>query len=160
MKFFVLILILTMLLAVSSFAVMSVNASMGITSSPMNYAVGLTVKSIDMLGFELTVEGTVSNILDLTQLGNVSSWSLFPTLLISLPTGNIRPYLGVGLETQFSFKNGFSLAAFNPLYLYYHIGADLFLGNFSAFGEAQGSITNFTSFSGVKEWRFGLGLDF
>jgi outer membrane protein W len=159
MKLLILVLTLTMLLAVSSFAVMSINASMGILASSSGYAVGLTVKSLGILGVELTIEGTVNNILDLTQLGNVSSWSLLPTLLVSLPTGNIRPYLGVGLKTQFSFQNnGFSPVSLNPLY--YHIGADLFLGNFSAFGEAQGSITNFTSFSGVKEWRFGLGLDF
>ncbi|MGC8544830.1 hypothetical protein [Athalassotoga sp.] len=158
MKLLILVLTLTMLLAVSSFAVMSINASTGILTSSSGYAVGLTVKSLGILGVELTIEGTVNNILDLTQLGNVSSWSLLPTLLVSLPTGNIRPYLGVGLQTQFSFQNGFSPVSLNPLY--YHIGADLFLGNFSAFGEAQGSITNFTSFSGVKEWRFGLGLDF
>ncbi len=158
MKLLILFLTLTMFLAVSSFAVMSINASTGILTSPSGYAVGLTVKSLGILGVELTIEGTVNNILDLTQLGNVKSWSLLPTLLVSLPTGNIRPYLGVGLQTQFSFQNGFSPVSLNPLY--YHIGADLFLGNFSAFGEAQGSITNITSFSGVKEWRFGLGLDF
>lgn len=158
MKLLVLILTLTIFLTISSFAVMSINASTGILTSSSGYAVGLTVKSIGILGLELTVEGTVNNILDITQLGNVSSWNLFPTLLVSLPTGNVRPYVGVGLETQFSFINGFSPVSINPLY--YHIGADLLLGNFSAFGEAQGDITNFTSFSGVKEWRFGLGLCF
>ncbi len=158
MKLLVLILTLTMFLTISSFAVMSINASMGILPSSSNYAVGLTVKSIGMIGFELTVEGTVSNVLDITQLGNISSWNLLPTLLVSLPTGNIRPYAGIGLETPFSFQSGFGPISFNLLY--YHIGADLFLGSFSAFGEAQGDVTNFTSISGVKEWRFGLGLDF
>lgn len=159
LKLLILILTLTVLLTISSFAVMSMNASMGVLPSTSTvYAVGLTIKSISTLGFELTIEGTVNSLLNLSQLGNVNTWELLPTLLVSLPTGNIRPYVGIGILTDFSLSNGFGPVSLNPLY--YHAGLDLFIGSFSAFGEAQGSINNFTQISGVEEWRFGLGLAF
>ncbi|BBJ28211.1 hypothetical protein [Athalassotoga saccharophila] len=159
MKISILFLILIPILAISSFAITSVNGSVGLPSS--GYAVGLTFKSIGTMGFELTVEGTVNNLTDLSQIGNISKWYLYPTLLVSLPTGEIRPYAGLGIMTTFSPNGGFGPVSITPLY--YHVGIDMFLGALSAFAEGQGIYnitTNITSFSNITEWRFGLGLAF
>ncbi|HEU23603.1 MAG: hypothetical protein C0176_04945 [Mesoaciditoga sp.] len=155
----ILFLILIPVLAISSFAITSVNGSVGLQSN--GYDVGLTFKSIGTMGFELTVEGTVNNLMDLSQIGNISKWYLYPTLLVSLPTGEIRPYAGLGIMTTFSPNSGFGPVSFSPLY--YHVGVDMFFGAFSAFGEGQGIYniaSSIISFSNIKEWRFGVGLAF
>ncbi len=158
MKISILFLTLIMILTISSFAITSVNGSVGLPSN--GYDVGLTFKSIGTIGFELTVEGTVNNLMDLSQIGNISTWYLYPTLLVSLPTGEIRPYAGLGIMTTFSPGSGFGPVSLTPLY--YHLGIDMFFGPLSAFAEGQGiyNITSITSFSNIKEWRFGLGLAF
>lgn len=157
MKAAILFSILTLIFAISSFAIMSVNGSVGLLV-PNEYTVGLTFKSIGTLGFELTVEGTLNSIFDVSQIGNISTWYLYPTLLLSLPTGQIRPYVGIGMATAFSQKSGFGPISIMPLY--YHVGVDMFLGILSAFAEGQGIVNGIMSFSSVEEWRFGFGLAF
>ncbi len=159
MKLFVITSMVMILLAVSSFAVMSITGSAAFitSSSSPSYAVGLTFKSIGTIGFELTAEGTIGNFSNLSQIGNISTWDLYPTIIISLPSGELRPYVGLGILTTYNVKTGFEPVNFNSFY--YRAGTDIFLGSFSAFGEAQGTFANM-SFSGIKEWRFGLGLAF
>uniref|UniRef100_A0A7V3VTC4 Outer membrane protein beta-barrel domain-containing protein n=1 Tax=Mesoaciditoga lauensis TaxID=1495039 RepID=A0A7V3VTC4_9BACT len=160
-KFLIITSLMLILFTISSFAVMSVNGSFGYVTSNASpsYAIGLTIKSISTVGFELTIESTVNSLLNLSQIANSQNWNFLPTLIFSLPSGDLRPYVGLGVMTTYNFTTGFSAISLSTFY--YRIGADLFLGNFSMFGEAQGTFYRPNlSFSQPDEWRFGAGLAF
>lgn len=151
------------LLASLSFAVASINLNVGVLTSESspNYTIGATIKSIGAIGFELTVEGNMGTSFDLGKVGSIEQWNLLPSILFSLPTGEIRPYIGLGIKTVYDVKtNSFGPIALNPLY--YRGGVDLFYRGFSAFIEAQGTFQYQPeiNFGGVNEWRLGAGLSF
>lgn len=163
MKIFALISLLLLLSSVAVFGVASINGSIGIitsTASP-DFAIGVTVKSLGTIGFELTVEGNIGSSFDLSKVGSIQQWNLMPSILFSLPTGEIRPYVGVGILTWYDISNSkFGPVSLEPLY--YRGGVDVFLEGVALFAEAQGTFTYQPewSFRGIDEWRFGVGLAF
>ena len=159
----VLLIVLLTSLSVGIFAVGSVNASFGLDTneSTPTYTIGVTVKSVGAIGFELAVEGNLGNNFDLTQIGNIKKWDLMPLIYFSLPSGEIRPYAGVGVLTTYNVSNG----SFDPIFLntlYYKGGVDVFISSFSMFAEVKGSFTyqSELQLGGIKEWIFGVGLAF
>ncbi len=162
-KFSVLFVVLLTSLSVGIFAVGSVNANIGLitTDSTPTYTIGVTVKSIGAVGFELTVEGNLGNSFDLSQVENIKQWDLMPLIYFSLPSGEIRPYAGVGVLTTYNVSDGnFDPISLNTLY--YKGGVDVFISGFSMFAEAKGSFTYQPKFQVgmIKEWIFGVGLAF
>jgi len=161
-RFSVSLIVLLASLSAAIFAVGSVNASVGFNvGATPTYTVGVTVKSVGAVGFELAVEGNLGSNFDLAKIGNVKEWNLMPSICLSLPSGEIRPYAGVGVLTKYSVPN----SSFGPISfdtLYYKGGVDVFVNSFSMFAEAKGSFTyqNGLKFSGVKEWILGAGLAF
>ncbi len=148
----------TAIFAISSFTVES-----GIVTSEASpqYIVGVTIKSIGTIGFELSIEGNLGNSFDLTKLGGIKKWNFIPALFLSLPTGEIRPYAGLGISTVYDV----STSSFSPVsfpMMYYKGGIDAFFGAFSAFIEAQGSVNFQPTFvmGGIDEWKVGVGLTF
>ncbi len=157
-----LISVLLLLFSVAVFGVASISGSVGITptASPF-YAIGVTIKSLGAIGLELTVEGNLGSSFDLSKVGSIQKWNLMPSVLLSLPTGEIRPYMGVGILTWYDVPNGkFGPVSLTPLY--YRGGVDVFYKGFALFAEGQGRFTYQPqwSFSGIDEWRFGAGLAF
>lgn len=162
-RFSVLLILILTLLSVGIFAVASVDANVGlITSNPTpTYTIGMTIKSIGAVGFELTIEGNLGSNFDLSQVGNVKKWNLMPSIYFSLPSGEIRPYAGVGVLTTYNVSGG-NFAPISLSTLYYKSGVDIFINSFSIFAEAKGSFTYQPKFqlNGIKEWVFGIGLAF
>ncbi len=162
-KELVLISLILSLLSIAVFGIASINANVGVVTSSAspNYAVGVTIKSLGAVGFELTVEGNLGSSFDLRKVGSIQQWNFMPSILLSLPSGEIRPYAGIGILTSYDVPDGkFSPISLEPLY--YRGGVDVFFKGFSLFAEAQGTF-NYQpkwSFSGINEWRFGAGLAF
>lgn len=158
-----LLIVLLTLLSVGIFAVGSVNASVGLNTneSTPTYTIGVTVKSIGAVGFELAVEGNLGSNFDLTQIGNIKEWDLMPFIYFSLPSGEIRPYAGIGVLTTYNVSSG-NFAPISLNTLYYKGGVDVFISSFSMFAEVKGSFTyqQELQLSGIKEWIFGVGLAF
>ncbi len=155
--------VLTAMLSVGVFATAAVDLNMGMLTSGATpeYMAGITIKSIGALGIELTVEGSMGTSFDVGKIGSIKKWNLLPTLLFSLPTGEIRPYAGLGILTTYDF----STSSFGPVSfetLYYKAGIDVFLNAFALFGEIQGRFNYQPSvrISGIDEWRLGVGLTF
>ncbi len=162
MKKTVLVFLLLATASMGIFAISSFTLETGvITSATPVYAIGVNLKSIGTLGFELTIEGNMGNSFDLTKLGSIKKWNFMPTIFLSLPTGEIRPYAGVGILTTYDVEtSNFGPVIFQPLY--YKAGVDMFLSYFAFFVEAQGTLDFQPKFemSGIEEWRIGAGLAF
>ncbi len=146
---------------VFAMAALEVNVSRITSDASSCYFGGVTIKSIGEVGIELTVEGNLGNTFDLGKIGSVKNWNLLPTLLLSLPSGEIRPYAGVGILTIYDTQS----SSFGPIdfeTLYYKAGVDVFLKTMSFFAEIQGRLyyqPNW-SVSGIDGWRLGVGLTF
>ncbi len=152
-----------MLASTAIFAISSFTVETGVVTSSATpeYIVGVNVKSIGMFGFELSIEGSLGNSFDLTKLGTIKKWNFVPALFLSLPTGSIRPYAGLGISTTYDI----STSSFGPMSfptMYYKGGVDAFFGALSLFLEAQGTVNFQPKFvmSGVNEWKMGVGLAF
>jgi outer membrane protein W len=162
-KILLLLSVISVLLIGEAFATGAIDLNVGITSSSATpqYLAGITIKSIGALGIELTVEGNLGNSFDLGKIGSVKKWNLLPTLFISLPTGEIRPYAGIGILTTYDIATS-SFGPVNFATLYYKAGVDVFLKAFSFFGEIQGKFTYQPQInvSGIDVWRLGAGLAF
>lgn len=142
-------------------AALEVNVSRITSGASACYFGGVTIKSIGEVGIELTVEGNLGNTFDLGKIGSVKNWNLLPTLLLSLPSGEIRPYAGVGILTTYDTQS----SSFGPIdfeTLYYKAGVDVFLKTMSFFAEIQGRLYYHPNWrvSGIDGWRLGVGLTF
>ncbi len=162
-KTFLLLFLLSFALVLEAFAIGAFDVNAGVLSSSgtPEYMVGVTIKSIGTLGLELNVEGSLGSTFDVGKIGNIKKWNLSPTLFVSLPTGEIRPYAGVGINTTYDIST-WQFGAVDLSTLYYRVGVDAFLKAFSLFGEFQGKMyyQPHLIVNGISEWRVGAGLAF